>query len=146
MNKQPASGAGYSGTPLLKKLGIRPGLKGAFLALPENAPDELSDFEDWDEIEFVTDISRVPGHRDYLHIFEKDLERFLRILPQAKSRIGKNGMIWVSWPKKASKVPSTMTEDLIRKAGIENGLVDIKVCAVDAIWSGLKLVIPVRDR
>lgn len=144
MNNKAA--AGYSGTPLLKKLGIKPGFRGAFVSLPDDAPAELHSFEDWEEITFATDISGVHGERDYLHIFEKDLDRFLLLLPRAKSSIVPNGMIWVSWPKKASKVPSTMTEDLIRKAAIQNGLVDIKVCAVDAIWSGLKLVIPVKDR
>ena len=67
-------------------------------------------------------------------------------MPGLKSRIKPNGIIWVSWPKKASKVPTDITEDVIRNFALQTGLVDIKVCAVDDIWSGLKLVIPVKDR
>ncbi|MEP3275998.1 MAG: hypothetical protein ABJN26_28770 [Stappiaceae bacterium] len=148
MTKKPsnATGAGYSGTPLLKKLGIKPGMNGAFLSLPEDAPIELSTFDEWGEIQFASDVSTIPTERDFIHLFEKNLDQFLAILPEVKLRLKSNGMIWVSWPKKASKVPSTMNEDLIRKSAIENGLVDIKVCAVDTVWSGLKLVIPVKYR
>ena len=67
-------------------------------------------------------------------------------LPRLKKRITQNGMIWIAWPKKASKVPTDLTEDVIRDTAIALGLVDVKVCAVNEVWSGLKLVIPVKDR
>ena len=84
--------------------------------------------------------------QDFIHFFTKEEETFLEILPKLKAQLKSNGMIWVSWPKKASKVKTDITEDTIRNYALEIGLVDIKVCAVDEIWSGLKLVIPVKDR
>jgi hypothetical protein len=70
----------------------------------------------------------------------------LRILPSLRQQITQDGIIWVSWPKKASKVPTDVTEDRIRDLALNTGLVDVKVCAVDEVWSGLKLVIRVKDR
>jgi len=83
---------------------------------------------------------------DLIHFFTKSQEEYKSILPQLKTRIKPNGSIWVSWPKKASKVTTDITEDIIRNFALQIGLVDIKVCAVDETWSGLKLVIPVKDR
>jgi hypothetical protein len=81
-----------------------------------------------------------------VHFFTKKEDEFIKTLPLLKDQIKPNGIIWVSWPKKASKVLTAITEDTIRNYAIKIGLVDIKVCAVDEIWSGLKLVIPVKDR
>jgi len=83
---------------------------------------------------------------DLIHFFTKSKKGYTDLLPSLKDQIKPNGMIWVSWPKKASKVVTDITEDIIRNYAIEIGLVDIKVCAVDEIWSGLKLVIPVANR
>jgi hypothetical protein len=133
--------AGYSGTPLVRKLGIKAGMTCAILDPPEHywellvgLPDDLQ----------VVDAS-VAG-LDFVHFFvteKKDLGTRLRGL---RSTIAQGGMIWVSWPKKASRVETDVTEDIVRQAGLSAGLVDVKVCAVDETWSGLKLVIPKSDR
>jgi hypothetical protein len=133
--------AGYSGTPLAKKLGI----KGDFHIDLINAPEYyLFLFTDLPaNLYFKNDKN---AKIDLIHFFTKSQEEYKSILPQLKSRIKPNGSIWVSWPKKSSKVPTDITEDIIRNFALLNGLVDIKVCAVDEIWSGLKLVIPVKER
>jgi hypothetical protein len=132
--------AGYSTTPLEKKLGIKPGFTifihhapSAFLKsilLPEN----------------VIVLNKLSGECDLIHLFsEKSADTFAFIL-RSRKHLKSNGMIWVSWPKKSSGVKTDLTEDVIRKFALENGLVDFKVCAVDDVWSGLKLVIPLKDR
>jgi len=133
--------SGYSGTPLAKKLGIKDGFDinlinapGYYLSLFTDLPSNLF-FGDQDGVKI-----------DFIHFFTKSKTEYLEVLPSLKQQIKSNGIIWVSWPKKTSKVPTDITEDIIRNYAIEIGLVDIKVCAVDEIWSGLKLVIPVKDR
>jgi hypothetical protein len=135
------SNTGYSGTPLAKKLGIKTG----FNALLVGAPDDyLSLVDDMpDGVNFNNDAN---VKQDFIHFFVKEKEIFLLLLPQLKDQLKPNGMIWVSWPKKASKITTDITEDTIRNYALSIGLVDIKVCAVDEVWSGLKLVIPVKDR
>jgi len=133
--------AGYSGTPLAKKLGIKAG----FAIRLINAPDYYFDlFTDLpaDIIVATSELTR----SDFIHFFTKDESEYTRLLPHLKNAIKRDGMIWVSWPKKSSKVVTNVTEDKIRNYAMQTGLVDIKVCAVDEIWSGLKLVIPVKDR
>jgi len=133
--------AGYSGTPLAKKLGI----KGDFHINLINAPEYyLCLFTDLPaNLHFENDED---AKLDLIHFFTKSQEEYKSILPQLKTRIKPNRSIWVSWPKKASKVTTDITEDIIRNFALQIGLVDIKVCAVDETWSGLKLVIPVKDR
>lgn len=133
--------AGYSGTPLAKKLGIKPG----FHIKLVNAPDHY--------FELFTDLPpdlffENPGDSklDFIHFFTKSKAEYESILPQLMKRLKPDGMIWASWPKKSSKVATDITEDIIRNYALQTGLVDIKVCAVDDTWSGLKLVIPVKDR
>ncbi|WP_295718582.1 DUF3052 family protein [Mucilaginibacter sp.] len=133
--------AGYSGTPLAKKLGIKPGAKLMLINAPDNYLQLL--------IDLPADVYFVGGgdvKKDVIHFFTKQQDEFLTMLPQLMKQIKPEGMIWVSWPKKASKVVTDITEDIIRNFALEIGLVDIKVCAVDETWSGLKLVIPVKDR
>lgn len=138
--------AGYSGTPLLKKLGYKAGQK-ALLIGAEAGPEELSAFEDFASVSALAKPGRLPkGPFDLVHIFEKDAAALEKALPAIVEKLEPAGMIWVSWPKKASKVPTTITEDVIRSAAFKAGLVDVKVCAVDEVWSGLKLVIPVSRR
>jgi len=84
--------------------------------------------------------------KNLIHYFTKQAKDLYKDISFLKSEIEANGMIWISWPKKASKVPTDITEDVVRELALTKGLVDIKVCAVDEIWSGLKLVIPVKDR
>ncbi|MGZ3758040.1 MAG: DUF3052 domain-containing protein [Mucilaginibacter sp.] len=136
-----AGNAGYSGTPLAKKLGIKSG----FTLCLVDAPDYyLSLFDDMPAgIDFTNDL-HTP--KDLIHFFVTDKQTLLTLLPEMRAELKPNGMIWVSWPKKASKVPTDITEDAIRNYALSIDLVDIKVCAVDEVWSGLKLVIPVKLR
>jgi len=131
---------GYSGTPLAKKLGLKPGCELMLI----NAPDNYFDL--FEDMPADVNVSTDPGAKDIIHFFTASFQAFLDRLPQLKQQIKPSGAIWVSWPKKSSKVPTDVTENLIRGFAIEIGLVDIKVCAVDDVWSGLKLVIPVKNR
>jgi len=132
--------AGYSNTPLAKKLGIKDGF---YISLV-NAPDYyLNLFTDLPpNLYFDRDGMKI----DLIHFFTKSKTEYEALLPSLKDQIKSNGVIWVSWPKKASKIATDITEDIIRNYALKIGLVDIKVCAVDEVWSGLKLVIPVKDR
>ena len=94
----------------------------------------------------VESAGEVKGPADVIHAFYDQAETFRAALPRLKAAIRPAGMIWISWPKKASKVPTDLTENDIRSAALLEGLVDIKVCAVSEVWSGLKLVIPVASR
>jgi hypothetical protein len=133
--------AGYSGTPLAKKLGIKAGAKVMLI----NAPDHYFDlFTDLPPDIYFTDV--VSLENDVIHFFSKSVDEYRAKLPGLMKQIKQEGMIWISWPKKASKVVADITEDQIRNFALQIGLVDIKVCAVDEVWSGLKLVIPVKDR
>jgi len=126
---------GYSGTPLWKKLGLKPGASAAVVDPPEGyhefllegAPDVV-----WGEIR--PDLALV-------HLFVTDRAALDAALPSSLAAIRPDGRIWVSWPKKSAKVPTDLTEDRLRDAALPLGLVDIKVCAVDATWSGLCFVI-----
>jgi hypothetical protein len=128
---------GYSGTPLQRKLGIKPGMSIALLNAPPDIDTVLGELPDG-----VTISRRLIGHRDLVLIFitrQVDLASRLASLTAA---IAPNGMIWVAWPKRASKIDTDMTEDVIRDIVLpSSGLVDVKVCAIDQVWSGLKLVI-----
>lgn len=133
--------AGYSGTPLTKKLGIKAGFHIALINAPEYYFQLFADLPT--DLHIVNEISN--GH-DLIHLFVKDKRAYLDVLPNLKDQIKQNGMIWISWPKKASKMVTDITEDIIRNEALQNGLVDVKVCAVNEVWSGLKLVIRVKDR
>ncbi|HSP86903.1 MAG TPA: hypothetical protein VLN45_02120 [Ignavibacteriaceae bacterium] len=133
--------SGYSGTPLVKKLGIKENFKIKII----NQPDYY--FELFLDSPFK--INPTPDNKikkDFIHFFTTEKFELLKNLPKLKKEIELNGMIWISWPKKASNIKTDITEDVIREVAIKNGLVDVKVCAVDEIWSGLKLVIPLKDR
>jgi hypothetical protein len=132
---------GYSSTPLAKKLGIRPGFKVKLISEPEYY---LTLFTDLPMNAYFVANEESPVN--LIHFFTKTNAELLFQLPELKQQITQDGIIWVSWPKKASKVVTDVTEDKIRDYALHIGLVDIKVCAVDEIWSGLKLVIPVKDR
>lgn len=83
---------------------------------------------------------------DFVHVFVKDKRTFQKLFNDQRKRLKKDGMLWVSWPKKASRVATDLDENVIREFGLKNGLVDVKVCAVDDTWSGLKFVIRLKDR
>jgi hypothetical protein len=133
--------AGYSGTPLPKKLGIRPQFKVAFFQLPGDIKAVLK--KDLAECQVVKE--GVDGI-DFAMIFIKSQaemkEQFLRFA----RRLAPAGMLWVSWPKKASGLATDLNENDVMRIGLTAGLVDVKVCAVSDVWSGLKFVIRVKDR
>ncbi len=133
--------AGYSGTPLAKKLGIKEGFTISLINTPEYYHQLFIGFP-----EHVTETTDKKKPKDLIHFFTKDAKELIKLLPELKKQIVSNGMIWVSWPKKAAKITTDVTEDIIRNYALSIGLVDIKVCAVDEVWSGLKLVIPAKER
>ncbi len=133
--------AGYSTTPLAKKLGIKPGLRVHAVDAPENYRHMLDPLP-----EDVTFVPTLRGEVDLIHVFVTAADDLAAKLATYRKRIVQNGTIWVSWPKKAAKVPTDVTEDVVRALALPLGLVDVKVCAVDDTWSGLKLVIRVENR
>lgn len=132
--------AGYSQTPLLKKLGIKddaelylfqaPGNYKTLVGLPKTVILKKS----------------LTGSVDFTHLFVKDQKTFEKEFVRCAEHLRKDGMLWVSWPKKASKVPTDLDENKIRDFGLRTGLVDVKVCAIDDVWSGLKFVFRLKDR
>lgn len=129
--------AGYSGKPLVDKLGIKPGLR-VYVRQAPSYVDELLDG--------ATYTTRLPKQADVILSFHVQRRTLERRLPTLTEHLVGNGMIWVCWPKRASGVPTDLTEDVVRELGLAGGLVDVKVCAVDDTWSGLKLVRRLRDR
>jgi hypothetical protein len=133
--------AGYSGAPLPKKLGLKDGQVIGLVGLPSHlqALTQAAAFADVDE---VFDIHALPRHDyDFVHLFTDRAQVIHDAVPTLPRKIQPDGMVWVSWPKKASKVPTDVTEDVIRSVALSGPLVDVKVCAVDEVWSGLKLVL-----
>lgn len=133
--------AGYSSTPLAKKLGIK---EGSVVRIMNEPANYFQLFADWPAA--VKPVKDRTVKKDVIHFFTADAKELYDELPLLKTEIKEAGIIWVSWPKKAAKVTTDITEDVIRDFALQIGLVDIKVCAVDEIWSGLKLVIPVVKR
>jgi hypothetical protein len=128
--------SGYSGTPLAKKLGLKPGMRAWWLGLPDSVSSEI--------VRDAPPIERLESPEppvEFAHIFVRHAAALDCELRMLLPLIARDGMIWVSWPKKASKVPTDITEDVIREIALPLHLVDVKVCAVDETWSGLKLVI-----
>jgi Protein of unknown function (DUF3052) len=132
---------GYSGTPLAKKLGIKPGM----ILHAVNAPIDYAALVDPLPEEVVIS-SEAENEFDLVHIFTTSRSELLALLKSFRRKIKQHGIIWVSWPKKSSGVPSEITEDTIREIALPLGLVDVKVCAVDETWSGLKLMIRLKNR
>jgi hypothetical protein len=128
--------AGYSGTPLAAKLGLKPAMRAWQSGMPasvaaeiaETVPDAAFEAEATHGVEFA-------------HLFTASRAELEAALGRLRPLLAQAGTIWVSWPKKASRVPTDITEDTIREVALPLGFVDVKVCAVDAVWSGLKLVI-----
>lgn len=133
--------AGYSGTPLAKKLGINEGFVVLGIDAPDNFLELLAPLPDGVEV-YSSQRSGV----DLVHFFTNSRDDLFRGLADQRNWIKQNGSIWVSWYKKAAKLPTEITEDTIREAAFPLGLVDVKVCAVDEKWSGLKLVIRKENR
>jgi hypothetical protein len=133
--------AGYSGTPLPKKLGLQEKSRIAFLDLPAEVKTELRD-----SIISCTIAKDGRGRLDFAMLFVKTQAELKSAFPRYAGRLTPAGMLWVSWPKKTSGVATDMNENDVRRIGLEAGLVDVKVCAVNQVWSGLKFVIRVKDR
>jgi len=133
--------AGYSGTPLVQKIGIKTGHR---LLLRNDPPSFLSDLGRLPEGVATTD--RVAGKANVAVYFTDKLAALERDFPALARTIEPDGMLWVAWPKKASGKPTDLTEDVVRRVALERGLVDVKVCAIDETWSGLKLVVRLKDR
>ncbi|WDZ75509.1 hypothetical protein PWG15_12885 [Ensifer adhaerens] len=130
--------SGYSGTPLARKLGLKDGKAALLLGVPPGL-GEITQFSGFSTCETV--LSPTAGRSfDYIHVFETQRTVLEGLAPEVAARLRPDGMLWISWPKKASKVPTTLTEDVLRDVFLPLGLVDVKVCAVDAVWSGLKFM------
>lgn len=125
--------AGYSGTPLAKKLGVKEGQRTWRLAMPDSVAAEI------DVAPLLLD-APAPG-LEMAHVFTTRRAELEAELTRMRTLIDPAGIVWVSWPKKAAKVETDITEDIIRAVALPMGFVDVKVCAVDAVWSGLRLVI-----
>jgi hypothetical protein len=138
-----ATAAEYSGTSLPVKLGLKDGMIAAFIALPPELTDlaEAVDFAEADRLAEWSDISGVVLKYDAVHAFTKQRAEIEDRLGALEAAIKRDGMVWVSWPKKASKVATDVTEGVVRAEALKLDLVDVKVAAVNEIWSGLKLVI-----
>jgi hypothetical protein len=135
---------GYSGTPLAKKLGIKENFCASLLHVPDDVKTQLSDALAKCRIHSFS--RHTSKDLDFIFLFAKSRAGLdLELVPAAKA-LAPAGMLWISWPKKSSGVATDLTENLIRQSGLDAGLVDVKVCAVTDIWSGLKFVIPVKNR
>jgi len=133
--------AGYSGTSLIKKLGINPGFRVALLNPPPGYHALLEELP-----ADVTTLDTLDGVFDLIQFFTSEQAALAEHFPALKKALKPAGMLWVSWPKKAAKLPTDLNENIIRDIGLQNGLVDVKVIAVDEKWSGLKFVYRVKDR
>jgi hypothetical protein len=133
--------AGYSGTPLLKKLGVKEGFRIGLVNAPASFLEDLGKLPAEANV-----VSRLSGSLDFVALFidsERQLKKKFRLLA---AKLKANGMIWVAWPKKSAGIPTDLSFDNVQKTGLEAGLVDVKICAIDETWSGLKFVYRLRDR
>jgi hypothetical protein len=132
---QPNSQAGYSGTALPRKLGFKPGMTAVFVDAPEALDGLLGGLEG------ITVKRALRGRADIVLCFVTARRELERRASRLREAVAPDGMVWVCWPKRASKVPTDMTEDVVRDVLLPTGLVDVKVAAVDETWSGLKLMV-----
>jgi hypothetical protein len=133
--------AGYSGTPLPKKLGLKEGSRIALINAPKDFARELGELPHNAQI-----LTRVTKPIDIALLFVSTERALLRDFHKLAKKLASNGMIWVAWPKKASGVETDLSEQRVRTIGLDSGLVDVKICAIDDVWSGLKFVIRLKDR
>jgi hypothetical protein len=133
--------AGYSGTPLPKKLGISEGARIAFVDAPEGFGETLGPLPGGAEVKH-----RLRGPLDVIVFFTTSRAKLAKRLDALRGAMEQDGRLWIAWPKKASKVPTDMTEDVVREVALPTGLVDNKVAAIDDTWSGLQLVIRLEHR
>ncbi len=132
--------AGYSSTPLYKKLGIKAGDRAWFSGTPDGYEAELQKAGEFHVAPKLT------ADLDFAHLFTASRAELSRNFPKLKRALKPAGMVWISWPKKSSRVTTDLDENTVRELGLNSGLVDVKVCAVDDVWSGLKFVFRLKDR
>jgi len=132
---------GYSGTPLPKKLGIKDAFRVALLHVPEDVTAELRD-----ALANCKTVKLAGGSLDFIFLFVRSRAQLEREVMGALKALAPAGMLWIAWPKKSSGVTTDLDENIVRETGLGASLVDIKVCAVTDVWSGLKFVIPVKNR
>lgn len=128
--------AGYSGTPLARKLGLLPASRVLVVGAPRPYREIVAPLPGRIEL-----VARATRTTDLVHLFATEREELARRLATLRPRLRPDVPVWVSWPKKSAKIPTDVTEDVVREVALPLGLVDVKVCAVDAVWSGLKLVV-----
>lgn len=133
--------AGYSGKPLIQKLGIKPGMRLIILHPPADYDATLGPLPDGIDQPPILD-----GTFDFIHFFTTERTALADQFPLMRDHLQTKGMIWISWPKKSAKIPTDLDENWVREIGLAAGLVDVKVCAVDERWSGLKFVFRLKDR
>ena len=133
--------AGYSSTPLAKKLGIKEQSRIAFVNAPENFLDYLGPLPDGIEL-----VKRLTKPLDLILLFVTSERALARDFAKLTDKLAINGMIWIAWPKKSSGVATDLLFDSVQRIGLDAGLVDVKICAVDETWSGLKFVFRLKDR
>jgi len=133
--------AGYSKTPLIDKLGLKPGMSVAILQAPRSFKASLGKIPLGVLIE-----TSLGKERDFIHYFTVSKAELERLFPSFKRTLRSKGCLWISWPKGTAKKESDLNENSVRDIGLGNGLVDVKVCAIDDTWSGLKFVFRVKDR
>ncbi len=136
---------GYSGTPLPKKLGLKDGQVVAFVGLPHGL-GALASVGAYIHTDLVEDWSELGERYDYIHLFTKSAATIRAATVALADKIKPDGMIWMSWPKQASKVATDVTGTLVREQALQTRLVDVKICALDDVWSGMKLVIRLKNR
>ncbi|MBM3932812.1 MAG: DUF3052 domain-containing protein [SAR202 cluster bacterium] len=141
MRDSGATTAGYSGTPLAKKLGIKAGMTIVLLNAPEGYDETLAPLPDG-----VTVTGEAQPGSPFIQVFTTSAGELAHEFPRLREMLARDGMLWVSWPKGSSRVMTDLTEKVVRDIGLSCGLVDVKVCAVDRVWSGLKFVRRLKDR
>jgi len=136
--------SGYSGTPLPKKLGIRPGHRVRFAAAPPEFAAALGELPH--PVDIVAPDDDSAAGLDLAVFFTTSADELRGRFDRLAASLQPAGMLWIAWPKKASRIPTDLTEDVVRQIALDGGMVDVKVCAIDATWSGLKLVYRLKDR
>lgn len=137
--------AGYSSTPLLKKLGIKEGLRVTFINAPKDFLDYLGPLPKGVEVVKALGKSKAKPF-DIILLFVTSERVLARDFARLTAQLATNGMIWIAWPKKSSGVETDLSFDRVQRTGLDAGLVDVKICAVDETWSGLKFVFRLKDR
>ena len=136
-----ARSAGYSKRRLPEKLGIKPGFRICILNAPANYADILGVLPTGVKL-----LPKLKAAADFIQFFTRERSELERASPLLRKELAESGMLWISWPKGASKIPTDVNENVVREIGLKNQMVDIKVCAVDEVWSGLKFVYRLKDR